>query len=83
MTMTGWLDREPDLPSGGHHTIERREAARRVYQLNRELCTALVTKRIGSTDDQRANAGRRADDLQDEVLAIRAQFPDLTLGECS
>lgn len=80
--MTGWQDREPDLPSGGHHVIERRLASRRVYQLNRELCTALVTKRIGSTDEQRENAGRRADDLQDEVLAIRAQFPDLSLGEC-
>ena len=78
---TTLAEREPDLPDGGVYVIERRRAARRVARLSRERDCALVEARLGVTVDQRANAGRRADDLQDEVFAVREQYPDMTLAE--
>jgi len=84
MTMTGWQDREPELRSGGRHYVspERRKASRRVHRLNLDLDLELFRGRTAPTDAQRAAAGRRADDLQEQILAVRAEFPDLTLGEC-
>lgn len=80
--VTTWAEREPELPEGGHHVIgDRRRAARRVGELNRQIDVELQTQRLGVSEDQRTNAGRRADDAQDEVLAIRALYPDMTLAE--
>lgn len=83
MTLTGWCDREPDLKAGGHHVIERRSAARRVRDLNLSIDLELFRQRKGLTPELRAAAGRRADDLQDQVLAIRNANPDLSLLECT
>lgn len=83
MTVTGWCDREPELQSGGHHIIERRSAARRVRDLNLAIDLELFRKRKGLTPELRAAAAVRADELQDEVLAIRAANPDLSLLECT
>lgn len=60
---------------------ERRQAARRVHRLNRELDTALAGARLHASEERRQAAGRRADDIQDEILAVRDVYPDMTLAE--
>lgn len=63
--------------------IDRRVAARRVFDLNKQLDMELLLARIGVTEGKRESAGRRADDVQENLLAIRRQFPDLCLAECN
>lgn len=59
--------------------MDKRTAAREAHNLERERTTAFFLARLATSEEARTRHLESADDALERLLAIRSEWPDLTL----